>query len=64
MTPNDEYTPIDTPIQRINEDMVSSVLGSLIMEVAAPLFDEVFKAREEELIEMVTEWLKTHGAER
>ena len=61
---DDKYTPIDTPIQRINEDMVSSVLGSLIMEVAAPLFDEVFKAREEELIEMVTEWLKTHGAER
>ena len=64
MALNDEFATIDTPIQRINEDMVSSVLGSLIMEVAAPLFDEVFKAREEELIEMVTEWLKTHGAER
>ena len=63
MEPNDEYTPIDTPIQRINEDRLSSVLGSLIMEVTAPLFDEVFKAREEELISMVTEWLKTHGTE-
>ena len=43
MTPNDEYIPTDTPIQRINEDRLSDILGDLIAEAAAPVFDEAFK---------------------
>ena len=55
MTPNNEYTSIDTPIQRINEDRLSGILGDLIAEAAAPVFDEVFKAKEEKTIVMVAD---------
>ena len=50
MTPNDEHATIDTPIQRINEDRLSDILGDLIAEAAAPIFDEAFKARAETIV--------------
>ena len=50
MEPNDKYTPIDTPIQRINEDKLSDILGDLIAEAAAPIFDEAFEMHAEKVV--------------
>ncbi len=74
MTPNDEHATIDTPIQRINEDRLSGILGDLIAEAAAPVFDEAFKARAETIVnltvrsagllaDLIAERLKRHGTE-
>ena len=52
MTPNDEFAPIDTPIQRINEDRLSDILGDLIAKAAVPVFDEAFKARAEMIVKL------------
>lgn len=49
---DDKYTTIDTPIQRIDEDRLSDILGDLIAEAAAPVFDEVFKARAETIVKL------------
>lgn len=50
MEPNDEYASIDTPIQRINEDKLSDILGDLIAEAAAPIFDEAFEMHAEKVV--------------
>lgn len=50
MEPNDEYASIDTPIQRINEDRLSDILGDLIAEAAAPIFDEAFEMHAEKVV--------------
>lgn len=74
MALNDEFAPIDTPIQRIDEDRLSDILGDLIAEAAAPIFDEAFKARAETIVkftvrsagllaDLITERLKRHGTE-
>ena len=70
MTPNDEYTTIDTPIQRINEDRLFDILGDLIAEAAAPVFDEAFRMHAEKVVksaellaDLIAERLKRHGTE-
>ncbi len=52
MALNDEFAPIDTPIQRIDEDRLSDILGDLIAKAAAPVFDEAFKARAETIVKL------------
>ena len=71
---NDEFAPIDTPIQRIDEDRLSDILGDLIAKAAVPVFDEAFKARAETIVNLtmrsagllanlIAERLKRHGTE-
>jgi ubiquinone biosynthesis protein UbiJ len=50
MALNDEFATIDTPIQRIDEDRLSDILGDLIAKAAAPVFDEAFKTRAEKVL--------------
>jgi len=38
--------------KRINEDRLSGILGDLIAEAAAPVFDEAFKARAETIVKL------------
>ncbi len=52
MALNDEFATIDTPIQRIDEDRLSDILGDLIAKAAAPVFDEAFKARAETIVNL------------
>ena len=68
MALNDEYTPIDTPIQRINEDRLSDILGDLIAEAAAPVFDGAFRMHAEKVVksaellaDLIAERLKNNG---
>ena len=74
MALNDEFAPIDTPIQRIDEDRLSDILGDLIAKAAVPVFDEAFKARAETIVKLtmqsagllanlIAERLKRHGTE-
>ncbi len=74
MALNDEFAPIDTPIQRIDEDRLSDILGDLIAKAAVPVFDEAFKARAETIVNLtmqsagllanlIAERLKRHGTE-
>ena len=74
MALNDEFAPIDTPIQRIDEDRLSDILGDLIAKAAVPVFDEAFKARAETIVnltvrsagllaDLIAERLKRHGTE-
>ena len=52
MALNDEFATIDTPIQRIDEDRLSDILGDLIAKAAVPVFDEAFKARAETIVNL------------